>query len=179
MQGRKIRNIGRGNVGKTVVTINEVFNLSTVCWNKVCCFSHDHQNLKNCNFFFLHLMLCFSVMKSSCSTLKVVVPGFSPQRPGFDLRAVYVGHSTATPKLTTNWSYNTNFLKKISFRTSVKMSLKFHFELPLLRWRNFVLIVLQQKDFLLESPSMCRRVYIPPHFLFLTYDQFTVITVCS
>jgi len=32
-------------VGKIVVTISEVFSLSTVCWNKVCCFSHDHQNL--------------------------------------------------------------------------------------------------------------------------------------
>jgi hypothetical protein len=70
------------------------------------------------------------VLKSGCFTLKRIVPGFSPQRPGFDLRAVYVKRSTATPKLTTNWSYNTNFLKKISFQTSIKMSLKFHFELP-------------------------------------------------
>jgi len=34
-----------------------------------------------------------------------------------------------TIPLTTNWSYDQNFLKKISFNATIKMSLKFHFEL--------------------------------------------------
>jgi len=46
-------------------------------------------------------MHCFLVvMKSGCSPLKAVVSGFSPQRPGFDLRAVE--RSTATPQLMAN-----------------------------------------------------------------------------
>jgi len=42
---------------------------------------------------------------------------------------------TATPQqlmiipLTTNWSYDQNFLKEISFHATTKISLKFHFEL--------------------------------------------------
>ena len=33
--------------------------------------------------------------------------------------------------LMTNWSYNQNFLKKISIQTTIKMSLKFHVDLHL------------------------------------------------
>ena len=62
LQGRKFRNVGGGNVDKTVVTISNVFNLSTVRWNKVCCFSHDHQNLKNSTFF----LFTFNALFLSC-----------------------------------------------------------------------------------------------------------------
>jgi hypothetical protein len=80
-------------VGKIVVTISEVFNLSTVCWHKFAVSPIITRTLKKLHFFFfLHLMHCFSVvMKSGCSTLKAVFPGFLPQRSGFDSRAVYVG----------------------------------------------------------------------------------------
>jgi hypothetical protein len=67
--------------------------------------------------FFLHVMHCFSVvMKSGCSTLKRVVSGFSPERPGFDLRAVCVEHSTATSNLLPTEVTTQTFLRKFHFK---------------------------------------------------------------
>jgi hypothetical protein len=46
-----------------------------------------------------------------------------------DLRAVHVESSTATPQLSTNLSHNQIILKNILCKTSIKMTLKFNFEL--------------------------------------------------
>ena len=86
-------------------------------------------------------------------------------------------HYTATPllmtiPLTNSRSYDQSFLKSIL----IKMSLKFHFKLHFAlcarsvdyhnacQWDN-------RKTTESESPSTCWRVYIPPHFVFPTYDQ--------
>jgi len=93
------------------------------------------------------------------------------------------------PTYETNQSYNQNFLKKISIQTNIKMSLKFHVDLCLNCTHTVlivttgmmsVLIILQQKDYLFESPSTCWRVYIPPHFLFCTYNRvYGTYPVCK
>jgi len=36
---------------------------------------------------------------------------------------------------------------------------------------NSVFIILQQRGCLLESPSTCWKVHIPPHFIFSTYKH--------
>jgi hypothetical protein len=53
------------------------------------------------------------------------------------------GSNTSTPglksiPLTTNRSYDQNFLKKISVQTTIKISLKFHFEILLKLWTQSV-----------------------------------------
>ena len=39
------------------------------------------------------------------------------------------------------------------------------------RWINCLLLILKQKYYLFESPSACWVVYIPPYFVFSTYDR--------
>jgi hypothetical protein len=103
---------------------------------------------------------------------------FKRTRKGKRIKLNWVQWRTATPRLTTvrlmiNRSYDKNFLIKILIQTTIKIPLKFHFELHFFtfRWRNTVLIILLYKGYWLQSPWPCRRVCIPPHFVFSTNDQ--------
>jgi len=68
------------------------------------------------------------------------------------------------------------------------MSLKLHFQLGaqsvdhhnVHSGDNIFLIILKHKDHLFESPSICWRVYIPPHCVFFTYRRaFRTCPVCK
>ena len=69
------------------------------------------------------------------------------------------------------------------------MSLKFHVNVHLnctytvlivTAGMMSVLIILQQKDYLFESPSTCWMVYIPPHFMCFTYNRvYRTYPVCK
>jgi hypothetical protein len=57
-----------------------------------------------------------------------------------------------TPRQCVNTATPQNYHKKISFQTTIRMSLKFHFKLLffLFHWRNSVHIILQRKDCLFQ-----------------------------
>jgi hypothetical protein len=84
-------------------------------------------------------------------------------------------HHLTTITLMTNCSNDKHFLKKISIQTTINIFFLWHIKLsdsPFYTcWRNSVLTILQQKDYLSGFPSTYWRVYIPPHFVFLTNDQ--------
>ena len=78
--------------------------------------------------------------------------------------------------LTTNQSYEHNFLKRNSVLSA--NVIKFYFEILFyVSLTNSVLVVFPQKVYLFESLSACWRVHIPPNFVFSTYEH--VLRMCS
>lgn len=86
--------------------------------------------------------------------------------------------------LMTDRSYEKNFLKEISIQTIIKISLQFYFEVHwephaqvLIITTSFagktfviIIIIMQQKDKLSESPSTCWSVCVPPPFVFSNFN---------
>jgi hypothetical protein len=78
---------------------------------------------------------------------------------------------TSTPRLTTNRSYDQNFLKKILIKSTIniiKLLFQLHFHISS---KILFLLFCNRKTTYKNRPRTCWRVYIPPHFIISTYDQ--------
>jgi hypothetical protein len=77
--------------------------------------------------------------------------------------------------------FNSNYYKyviKNSFGTTFELWAQSNMTIPVIGTTS--IIILQKKGYVLESPSTCWRVHIPPHVVFSSYDQvFRMCPVCK